>query len=122
MWRSRSWWGLRTLGATSFHVLSGPFLGLLVRCRVIGAAIVGTMGCDEPLAGIDRKALDAGVAFGFGVGRGIGQHRVSVDIQTALALTDSKDRSLPPGNAENVSAYLTIGVFRPLNRGKEAGQ
>jgi len=98
---------------TSVHFMAGPLLSYELRCRISGVAQIGSTTCDDPLVSMERKPLDLGVVVGLGVDREVGGIPFTLDVQGALGLRDLKKEALPPGYAQNMAVYFSLGILYP---------
>lgn len=102
--------GLRTSRDTSLHIRAGPVLGYDVRCQMTGVAVLGSVACDHPVAGMDLRGFEVGALLGVGVEKPLGGRRYSLELQGTLGLQDLTSGPLPPGSARSVFIALTLGI------------
>jgi hypothetical protein len=96
------------------RLFAGPVASFEVGCESRRVPGVGSVQCDDVLAGLQRATVDFGLALGAGMGFGAGPGCVVVDLWANSGLTNINRETTPPGAARNRALYLTVGYVVPL--------
>jgi hypothetical protein len=96
------------------RLFAGPVASFEVGCESRRVPGVGSVQCDDVLAGLQRATVDFGLALGAGVGFVAGPGSVVVDLWANSGLTNINRETTPPGAARNRALYMTVGYVLPL--------
>lgn len=96
------------------RLFAGPVAGFEVGCESRRVPGLGSVDCDDVLAGLKRATVDFGLALGGGIGFAAGPGSVVFELWANTGLTNINQETTPPGAARNRVLYLTAGYVIPI--------
>jgi len=101
-------------GALSPQLFAGPVVGFEVSCSSSRVPGLGKVGCDDPLAAVQRRKTDLGLALGAGIAWDAGIGTAFVDVWLNQGLRNISKEPTPPGWVRNQILLVSAGYRYPL--------